>query len=55
VGAGVNRQLDRSVLLTYDGWGHGVSDRTDCTKAVFTDYVVHGRTPRPGAHCPAAR
>jgi pimeloyl-ACP methyl ester carboxylesterase len=50
----VNRQIDRSVLLTYDGWGHGVSNRTDCTKAVFTDYVLHGRTPRPGTHCPAA-
>jgi pimeloyl-ACP methyl ester carboxylesterase len=50
----VNRQIDRSVLLTYDGWGHGVSDRTDCTKAVFTNYVLHGRTPRPGAHCAAA-
>jgi pimeloyl-ACP methyl ester carboxylesterase len=51
----VNRQIDRSVLLTYDGWGHGVSDRTDCTKAVFTNYVLHGRTPRPGTHCPAEK
>jgi pimeloyl-ACP methyl ester carboxylesterase len=50
----VNRQIDRSVLLTYDGWGHGVTGRTDCTKAVFTDYVVNGRTPRPGTHCAAA-
>ncbi|HYQ61904.1 alpha/beta hydrolase [Actinophytocola sp.] len=50
----VNRQLDRSVLLTYDGWGHGVTDRTDCTRAVFTDYVQNGRTPRPGTHCAAA-
>ncbi|TDV40647.1 alpha/beta hydrolase [Actinophytocola oryzae] len=49
----VHRQIDRSVLLTYDGWGHGVTTRTDCTKAVFTDYVVHGRTPRPGTHCAA--
>ena len=50
---GVHRQIDRSVLLTYDGWGHGVSNRTDCTQEVFTDYVLHGRTPRPGTHCPA--
>jgi pimeloyl-ACP methyl ester carboxylesterase len=50
----VNRQIDRSVLLTYDGWGHGVTDRTDCTRAVFTDYVLSGRTPRPGTHCAAA-
>jgi pimeloyl-ACP methyl ester carboxylesterase len=50
----VNRQIDRSVLLTYDGWGHGVPLRTECTEAVFTNYVLHGRTPRPGTHCPAA-
>jgi pimeloyl-ACP methyl ester carboxylesterase len=50
----VHRQLDDSVLLTYDGWGHGVTDRTDCTQAVFTTYVLDGRTPRPGTHCAAA-
>jgi pimeloyl-ACP methyl ester carboxylesterase len=50
----VNRQIDRSVLLTYDGWGHGVPLRTECTKAVFTNYVLHGRTPKPGTHCPAS-
>jgi pimeloyl-ACP methyl ester carboxylesterase len=48
----VHRQIDGSTLLTYDGWGHGVTPRTDCTQAVFTNYVVNGRTPRPGAHCP---
>jgi len=50
----VHRQIDDSALLTYDGWGHGVTNRTDCTKAVFTNYVVNSRTPRPGAHCAAA-
>jgi pimeloyl-ACP methyl ester carboxylesterase len=49
----VHRQLDDSVLLTYDGSGHGVMDRTDCTRAVFTDYVLNRETPRPGTHCPA--
>ncbi|TCO64600.1 alpha/beta hydrolase [Actinocrispum wychmicini] len=49
----VNRQLRGSVLLTYDGWGHGVVDRTDCTRAVFTNYVLAGTTPWPGTHCPA--
>jgi pimeloyl-ACP methyl ester carboxylesterase len=48
----VHRQLDDSVLLTYDGWGHGVTDRTDCTRAVFTAYVLDRKTPRPGTHCP---
>jgi pimeloyl-ACP methyl ester carboxylesterase len=50
----VHRQLDDSVLLTYDGSGHGVMDRTDCTRAVFTDYVLHRKTPRPGTHCAAS-
>ncbi|MGB3440853.1 MAG: alpha/beta fold hydrolase [Actinophytocola sp.] len=50
----VNRQLDDSVLLTYDGWGHGVMARTDCTRAVFTNYVLHKEMPRPGTHCAAA-
>jgi pimeloyl-ACP methyl ester carboxylesterase len=50
----VHRQLDDSVLLTYDGSGHGVMDRTECTRAVFTDYVLDRETPRPGTHCPAA-
>jgi hypothetical protein len=47
----VHRQIDDSALLTYDGWGHGVTNRTECTQAVFTNYVVNGRTPRPGTHC----
>lgn len=50
----VHRQLDDSALLTYDGWGHGVMDRTDCTEAVFTEYVLERTTPRPGTHCAAA-
>lgn len=50
----VHRQLDDSVLLTYDGWGHGVMDRTDCTRAVFTKYVLARQTPRPGKHCAAS-
>jgi pimeloyl-ACP methyl ester carboxylesterase len=50
----VHRQIDGSTLLTYDGWGHGVTPRSECTQAVFTNYVVNGRTPRPGTHCAAA-
>jgi hypothetical protein len=48
----VHRQVG-GALLTYDGWGHGVTDRTDCTRAVFTRYVLDGRTPRPDTHCAA--
>ncbi|WP_199439947.1 alpha/beta hydrolase [Umezawaea beigongshangensis] len=50
---GVHDQVG-GTLLTYDGWGHGVVNRTDCTRAAFTDYVLTGTSPSPGAHCPAA-
>lgn len=49
----VHRQVG-GALLTYDGWGHGVMDRTDCTRATFVRYVVDRTTPPPGAHCAAA-
>jgi len=49
----VNRQLDDSVLLTYDGWGHGVLDRSDCTVDAATAYLVDRQLPRPGTHCAA--
>lgn len=48
----VHRQVGGS-LLTYDGWGHGVMDRTDCTREVFVRYVVDRKTPPPGTHCAA--
>ncbi len=50
---GVQRQLEDSVLLTYDGWGHGVRNRSDCTRTAFTNYVVNRTLPRPGTHCAA--
>lgn len=49
----VAQQLDDSVLLTYDGWGHGVVDRTACTVAAATDYLVDRKLPRLGTHCAA--
>ncbi|HEX6352352.1 alpha/beta hydrolase [Actinophytocola sp.] len=49
----VQRQLKGSVLLTYDGWGHGVASRSDCTLAAVTEYVVDRRLPRPNTHCAA--
>ncbi len=55
-GYGWARSVHRQVggaLLTYDGWGHGVMDRNDCTRAVFTEYVLDRKSPRPGTHCPA--
>ncbi|GAB3457111.1 alpha/beta hydrolase [Actinophytocola sediminis] len=49
----VTRQLDHGRLLTYQGWGHGVIDRTACTRATATAYLVDGKLPPPGATCPA--
>jgi pimeloyl-ACP methyl ester carboxylesterase len=49
----VNRQLRGSVLLTYDGWGHGVLTASECTVDAGTDYLVDRRLPRPGTHCAA--
>lgn len=42
-----------TVLLTYEGWGHGVYDRSDCTRGATDDYLVDLKTPRPGARCAA--
>lgn len=49
----VRRQLEGSVLLTYDGWGHGVLNRGDCTRAAAAAYLLDRRLPRPGTHCAA--
>jgi pimeloyl-ACP methyl ester carboxylesterase len=47
----VTRQLDRGRLLTYQGWGHGVIDRTDCTRATATRYLLTLDLPPRGATC----
>ena len=49
----VSSQLDDSVLLTYDGWGHGVIDRSDCTANAGSAYLIDGVLPEPGTHCAA--
>ncbi|MEU4441988.1 alpha/beta hydrolase [Actinosynnema sp. NPDC050801] len=52
--ANAHRQSrDTTVLLTYEGWGHGVYDRSDCTRRATDDYLVSLKTPRPGARCAA--
>ncbi|MGX7828099.1 alpha/beta hydrolase [Actinokineospora sp. 24-640] len=50
---GVARQIDNSVLLTYDGWGHRVYDRGECTLGAFHRYLIEGTTPARGTHCAA--
>ncbi|MGM1062773.1 alpha/beta fold hydrolase [Saccharothrix sp. Mg75] len=49
-----NRQSrDKTVLLTYEGWGHGVYDRSACTRDAADRYLISLKTPRPGARCAA--
>ncbi|MFT7839944.1 alpha/beta fold hydrolase [Saccharothrix sp. BKS2] len=51
--ANAHRQSrDTTVLLTYEGWGHGVYGRSDCTTGAVDDYLINLRTPRDGARCP---
>lgn len=50
----LERQLgDEGVLLTYEGWGHGVYGRSDCTTGAFDDYLIDLEVPEPGTRCPA--
>lgn len=49
----VARQLGREgVLLTYDGWGHGVYGRSDCVTGTIDRYLIARALPAPGTHCP---
>lgn len=51
---GVARQLGREgVLLTYDGWGHGVYGRSDCVTGAIDAYLINQTLPARGTHCPA--
>lgn len=50
----VARQLGpRAVLLVYEGWGHGVYGRSDCTTGAMDRYLITRTTPTPGTVCPA--
>ena len=46
-------QIENSVLLDYDGIGHGQYNRSDCVSDRVNDYLVMLRTPAPGTHCEA--
>ncbi|KXK61295.1 transporter [Micromonospora rosaria] len=50
----VHRQArDATVLLTYEGWGHGVYDRSACTRNTTDAYLLDLTVPRAGARCAA--
>ncbi|GII88727.1 peptidase [Sphaerisporangium siamense] len=40
-------------LLTYEGWGHGVYGRSECTTTAIDRYLISVRPPAPGTRCPA--
>ena len=49
----IHRQAPRNTaLLTYEGTGHGVYTRSDCTRAAADNYLLALTTPGPS--CPAA-
>ncbi|MFI6373795.1 alpha/beta hydrolase [Streptomyces sp. NPDC050546] len=53
--AEVRRQTrGRAVLLTYEGAGHRVYDRSDCTRDAMDGYLVALKVPRDGGTCAAA-
>ncbi|MCS7482589.1 alpha/beta hydrolase [Umezawaea endophytica] len=43
----------KTVLLTYEGWGHGAYRRSDCARAASDGYLVGLTVPREGTRCPA--
>ncbi|GGP47673.1 alpha/beta hydrolase [Saccharothrix coeruleofusca] len=44
---------DTTVLLTYEGWGHGVYDRSECTRGTTDAYLINLTVPRDGTRCAA--
>jgi hypothetical protein len=53
--AEVHRQTRATtVLLTYEGAGHRVYDRSDCTRDAMDGYLVALKVPRHGSRCAGA-
>ena len=44
---------DTTVFVTYEGWGHGVYDRSECTLKINNEYLVGLKLPRNGTTCAA--
>ncbi|MFI6042326.1 alpha/beta hydrolase [Nocardia sp. NPDC051321] len=49
---GVAKNTPRATLLTYQGWGHGVYDRSPCTTTAADQYLINLTIPQ--SSCPAA-
>ncbi|MBP2320410.1 pimeloyl-ACP methyl ester carboxylesterase [Kibdelosporangium banguiense] len=41
-----HQSRDKTVLLTYEGWGHGVYGRSECTKVAVDVYLATLKTPQ---------
>ncbi|WP_280265918.1 alpha/beta fold hydrolase [Nocardia wallacei] len=52
--ANVAADTPRSVLLTYDGWGHGVYRRNACTTGTADRYLIDLTAPQPNTVCPTS-
>jgi pimeloyl-ACP methyl ester carboxylesterase len=48
----VHGQLPGSVLLTYDGWGHGTYWKSRCVSDAADRYLLTGGLPPAGTRCP---
>ncbi|GAB2821836.1 alpha/beta hydrolase [Lentzea nigeriaca] len=44
---------DTTVFVTYEGWGHGVYRRSECTHKINDEYLVSLKLPRNGTTCAA--
>ncbi|MFB4289627.1 alpha/beta fold hydrolase [Nonomuraea sp. ATR24] len=54
--ANVARQLGpKATLLTYEGWGHGVYGRSECTTVAMDTYLISRTVPAQGTRCPAEK
>jgi pimeloyl-ACP methyl ester carboxylesterase len=50
----IHRQAPRNTaLVTYEGAGHAVYQRSACTRTAADQYLLALTVPRPGATCPA--
>lgn len=47
----VAKQIRNSVLLSYDGIGHGQYFRSTCAQGHIEKYLIDLVTPAPGTHC----
>ncbi|MEV7026662.1 alpha/beta hydrolase [Kitasatospora sp. NPDC093558] len=45
--------FDHGVLLTREGDGHTAYDKSACVRGAVTAYLVDGRLPEAGTHCPS--